>query len=46
MKPKEMIEGHEALSNFTKTMKALFRVPKTQLKKQGKRKPTARIPKH
>ncbi len=40
MKNKEMIEGRDALTNFTKTMKALFRTPKPVSQKQVKRKPT------
>ncbi|MBI3697788.1 MAG: hypothetical protein HY238_23520 [Acidobacteria bacterium] len=46
MKPKTMEEGKAALENFTRTMKALFRVPKSEVW-EAERKPSnrRRIPK-
>jgi hypothetical protein len=48
MKPREYIEGPEALKNFERGMVALFKVPKTAIgkgRKKGRKMATSRKPK-
>jgi hypothetical protein len=39
------IEGKTALQEFTRTMKALFRVPKSEVQENPKPKPRKKTPK-